>query len=380
MRKNIYIIRTLFIGCLLAMATGSFAQITNPAPYCQSQWGVNYNMVNTFVFKGFTHSLGAAGNPGNTTTYRYYNNVTLPNLVKGDTASITINFWAAVDMEPLYFAIWIDYNHDNTFDTSEIVMQNAGTINAALPISATTISKVISIPLTAQTGATRMRFMRGTSATNPFTYSSAVRLPSCVTPSGGPGNIGCVYDYDVNITGASTTVKPVASFSANPLTGNMTTIFNFANTSTNSPTSNTWTFTPATVAYQNSTNANSSNPSVKFTAAGTYTVKLKVSNSAGADSVVRTNYITVSSVNAIPTVQGIAATHVFYPNPAGDVIYLSGNMEGAEVIVRDQLGRTVYHAAHQKGAISLTGLPAGIYSASAVMGTNRVTEQIVVIR
>lgn len=69
----------------------------------------------------------------------------------------------------------------------------------------------------------------------------------------------------------------------------------FTNNSDYSPTSWTWTISPATFNFLNSTNANSENPEVEFTTAGTYTISLTANNANGSDLETKTNYITVSS-------------------------------------------------------------------------------------
>ncbi|MEL7535329.1 MAG: PKD domain-containing protein, partial [Bacteroidota bacterium] len=59
------------------------------------------------------------------------------------------------------------------------------------------------------------------------------------------------------------------------------------------PTAWTWSITPATHTFVNTTNANSQNPEVTFNAAGTYTVRLDASNAFGSDNRTITNVITV---------------------------------------------------------------------------------------
>lgn len=67
-----------------------------------------------------------------------------------------------------------------------------------------------------------------------------------------------------------------------------------------SPTSWSWTISPATFNYVGGTNASSQNPQVVFNAAGAYSVQLSATNAIGADVVTKANLITVSSsTNAI---------------------------------------------------------------------------------
>ncbi|RPH28430.1 MAG: PKD domain-containing protein [Bacteroidales bacterium] len=85
---------------------------------------------------------------------------------------------------------------------------------------------------------------------------------------------------------------PVAEFIANVTNITTGATVQFADKSTNSPTSWTWTFqggTPST--------STSQNPAVIYSTPGTYNVTLLVSNSAGNNSITKTGYITVSGTS-----------------------------------------------------------------------------------
>ncbi|MBL0340063.1 MAG: PKD domain-containing protein [Bacteroidetes bacterium] len=97
--------------------------------------------------------------------------------------------------------------------------------------------------------------------------------------------------------------KPVANFTANNVTVCSNTNLTFTDQSTNSPTSWQWIFTGGTPA-----TSTSQNPQVNYQVAGTYTVKLIVSNSSGSDSLVKTNYITVNPLPAATITAGGATT------------------------------------------------------------------------
>jgi PKD repeat protein len=91
------------------------------------------------------------------------------------------------------------------------------------------------------------------------------------------------------ITVNTVVVTPIAEFTANTTSITEGGSVQFTDQSTNNPTSWAWTFTggtPATSAAQN--------PSVTYSTAGTYTVSLTATNSAGSNTMTKTNYITVS--------------------------------------------------------------------------------------
>jgi gliding motility-associated-like protein len=86
--------------------------------------------------------------------------------------------------------------------------------------------------------------------------------------------------------------QPHANFSATPTTGCAPLVVNFTDLSTGSPSAWKWDLGNGTVSFLQ-------NPSGSYFTPGTYTIKLVVSNSSGADSLTKTQYITV---NATPTV------------------------------------------------------------------------------
>lgn len=137
----------------------------------------------------------------------------------------------------------------------------------------------------------------GLSATN-------IQMPTA-TPTGGAGtykyflttgNGTCNYTDSVSVI-VSVPVVPVADFTSNVVvatTGGTTTSVNFSDISTNIPDNWSWKFSPNTVSFINGTTSSSQNPTVQFNAAGLYTVKLIASNSAGSDSIIKIDFITVT--------------------------------------------------------------------------------------
>ncbi|GAB6286461.1 MAG: hypothetical protein STSR0009_26620 [Methanoregula sp.] len=81
---------------------------------------------------------------------------------------------------------------------------------------------------------------------------------------------------------------PVANFTAIPISGTAPLTVQFNDLSTNSPTTWNWSF-------GDGSSSTLQNPSHTYTSAGTFNVTLNATNSAGSNTFVRTNYITVSS-------------------------------------------------------------------------------------
>lgn len=118
-----------------------------------------------------------------------------------------------------------------------------------------------------------------------------------------------VFSYTATLTSGSCTVTdvvdvtvltpqvPVPMFSISnntPYVGGLVSTVDFTDHSTNIPDQWKWSFSPNTVTFVGGTSSTSQNPKVQFSAPGLYSIKLVVSNVAGADSLTK-----VDSVDAI---------------------------------------------------------------------------------
>jgi PKD repeat protein len=115
-----------------------------------------------------------------------------------------------------------------------------------------------------------------------------VPIPSIISDLGGniPNNA---------IGGGAPPDPPVANFTANTTTVSEGQSVNFTDTSSNNPTSWSWSFEGGSPS-----SSSSQDPSVTYNTAGTYDVSLTAYNSAGNDTETKYNYITVTE--ATPTV------------------------------------------------------------------------------
>jgi len=91
----------------------------------------------------------------------------------------------------------------------------------------------------------------------------------------------------------STSLAPVADFTADDNSGPVPLPINFTDLSTNTPTSWLWDFGDGSTS-------TSQNPSHTYTASGTYAVTLTATNAFGSDSITKLNFITASDNTGIP--------------------------------------------------------------------------------
>jgi PKD repeat protein len=127
--------------------------------------------------------------------------------------------------------------------------------------------------------------------------------------------------------------------------------------SDNTPTSWQWTINPTTFSYLNATTATSKNIDVKFSAFGTYSVTLKVTNTTGTDQKTKTNYITVAA-NANKQLNKSFVT--LFPNPATDKITVRGIEMVTAASAMSSNGSVVQLRA-EGTEIDLSDLSAGVY-------------------
>jgi len=104
------------------------------------------------------------------------------------------------------------------------------------------------------------------------------------------------YISDVLIYSDDPPLPPFAAFSATPRSGTAPLTVSFTDASTGTGTlSYAWDF-----KNDGSVDSTLQNPSYQYTAAGTYTVKLTVTNTGGSDSEVKAGYIMVSAAPVAP--------------------------------------------------------------------------------
>ncbi len=146
-------------------------------------------------------------------------------------------------------------------------------------------------------------------------------------------SLDAVYVDELYIEYSSEPAPPVAEFAGNPTSGTVPLTVNFTDLSTGSPDTWSWDFGDGvgTSAAQH--------PTYEYTAIGTYTVSLTVTNTYGSDGETKIDYITVSEVGDYMYVHDmVVGRKVAGPNNSGQcavTIYdnLSQPLEGAAVYV-----------------------------------------------
>ena len=164
---------------------------------------------------------------------------------------------------------------------------------------------------------------------NPTKIFSAGTYSVKLTASNATGSNSVT---NVSYIVVSATVSPTAAFSATPLSGDGPLTVVFTDESTDIPTSWSWDFED-----DDTPDSTEQNPTYIF-AAGTYSVKLTVSNGAGADSLTKSSYITVT---VVPTLRAYWTFDTIDTSTAwpGGVPFATDMKAGTKGLFEDTTGR-----------------------------------------
>lgn len=183
----------------------------------------------------------------------------------------------------------------------------------------------------------------------------------------GGNFVATAIKYRDNYKNISNPLAPLADFTADDITPETGQTVNFTNLSSNNPMNFLWEITPPNYTWENSTNNQSKNPKVKFSAAGKYTVKLTASNLAGKNTTTKTEYITVNNNASAIELDNLMIKS--YPNPANDVINFELpdlKNQFIKIFVFDINGKNVISENFQcngKKSLNVSTLAEGKYSA-----------------
>ncbi|MDI9394115.1 MAG: PKD domain-containing protein, partial [Euryarchaeota archaeon] len=126
-----------------------------------------------------------------------------------------------------------------------------------------------------------------------FKYDVTGAIQNGTNELGVRGEGGNYFNFANAILEVTKVTASEANFSANPTSGDAPLAVKFTDTSTGTPASWEWDFGDGSTSTEQ-------NPTHTYTAEGTYTVKLTVSNSLGSDSEEKVGYINVGSAVLAP--------------------------------------------------------------------------------
>lgn len=189
MKKNYFL-------ALLAFSSFTFAQSTNPAPYCLATFDNGVFEVDNAITQVQVGSLD------NVTEGRYafphyvlYNNLAAVELQRGIMHQMTLKFNA---YGACGYGVWIDFNQDGVFVPQERVL---GTVSEPLEMGeGTMVQLAITIPANALLGLTRMRIR--IAEDDVFSQGTNFYTPPCNEGETSLGILdwGETEDYIVKIT------------------------------------------------------------------------------------------------------------------------------------------------------------------------------------
>ncbi len=200
-------------------------------------------------------------------------------------------------------------NYTVALTVSNAAGSNTTTKTNYIKVTATTIKPVASFTSNVTSGkvpvnvaftdkstgtptAWKWTFGDGTTSTakNPtHKYSKAGNYTVALTVSNAAGSNTITKTNYIKVSGTSSQT-PVAAFSASPTSGNTPLNVTFTDSSTGSPTTWSWNF-------GDGTSATVKNPVHTYSTAGSYSVTLKVGNSAGNNTTTKSSYIKVTAKN-----------------------------------------------------------------------------------
>lgn len=386
------------------------AQTTNAAPYCQYNANKTVQGRSGAISKVTLGSLNNATTFGNMATgynstsgsvtqlYTYYNNVAAPDLTVGSSYTIDLEFKSWFDGEPVWYAAYIDFNHNNVFDTtSEMVIDMAhANVLGFIPRSTTpsiltsTRSNSFVVPANAVPGTTRMRVIR---SHRDYAWSDSVsRVNPCTgfTPTNN-WSFGEVEDYNITIVAAAPVTPSMVSLTSNTVTHNSAVLTGVVNA--NNTTAAVSFEYGTTVAYGSNLPATpasvtgAANTTVTANAIGllpntTYHYRVKA-------TVGTNNYYSVDSTFKTQTVSGVEDTKAdneinVYPNPSKGEFNIEMPVTKSVVTVNlfNIAGALVYTS---KGAVNgvktikLDELPDGLYHLQILCGDKKYRKSINII-
>jgi len=180
-----------------------------------------------------------------------------------------------------------------------------------------------------------------------------------LTASNPSGSVPLTRNNYINVS-TNTSAKPAVDFLAVKAVLSISEDAQLVDMSANAPTKWDWIITPRSFSYVAGTDSTSQFPQVKFSVAGTYSVKLVAANGNGIDSLTRTNYILVA-LSSIKSVYQASEMRI-YPNPTHGIIHFSGAISNQVISIITADGREIQRMLNGN-VLDVSDLPDGMYVA-----------------
>ena len=250
-----------FVGIFLSLTSSFYAAAQCPIGNACTPGNATNAQAALFGGGIYEVKLGATfsnASGGSADGYMDYCSLGATSITLGQPISVAIKTGTLVSEN---LRIYVDVNNDQVFTPATELFfssNNAKQHNGNITISTGAIGQQVKMRITSDL------------------ITSSVLPGPCTTPE-----YSQVEDYAVVLT--ENTNPPVARFKASDtITCNGSIVF--TDQSINTPTAWLWNF-------GDNQTSTSQNPTHQYTASGRYTVKLKVSNASGSDSLIKTNYI-----------------------------------------------------------------------------------------
>jgi photosystem II stability/assembly factor-like uncharacterized protein len=171
----------------------------------------------------------------------------------------------------------------------------------------------------------------------------------------------------------SVLAQPVANFSASDTAIVLGGQIQYSNLSTGKPTSYTWTFEGGAPG----SSTLKVPPPITYNTPGDFNVTLKVVNSFGDNTLLKTNYIHVGGVG-INDISNVSIT--MYPNPARDVLNLSCSQTIQTIQIYNLVGQSVVDlkADSKEYTVNVSNLNNGVYTLKLTINDKPYIKKIVI--
>jgi PKD repeat protein len=222
----------------------------------------------------------------------------------------------------------------------------------------------------------------GSTLTDPVVYVSFSATGSYTIKLTATNAEGSDVDQRTNYINVSNSVSEVttAAFSATTNSAIVNeTVVTLIDLSSYAPSGWEWDISPSSsVQYVSGTDNMSQFPKIKFTEPGKYTVTLKSTNDNGNDSHTESEYIMADYGVSIDDAE--KADFVIFPNPATSKLFIAGDLNLDETIVKvyDTKGALIATYEDLEGnELAIDDIPSGLYLVKIVSGTHTASKRLI---